>query len=209
MEDRVRELLATLERPVELLVALGPEETPLAGAARDVDFGAETEKVARWLAGLSDLVTVRVEEEPFGFDRYPAVSVQRDGRDDGVRYDGLPFGYELGSLIGAVVEAGRTTSSLSDESLARLETLERDVTIDVFVTPSCPHCPPAVLLAYRLAFASERVRATAIELTEFPALADEQQVYSVPKIVVDGAGGWEGSVPERVFVDRVLAPTYE
>jgi predicted DsbA family dithiol-disulfide isomerase len=63
-----------------------------------------------------------------------------------------------------------------------------------------------VLLAYKLAFASERVRSTVIEATEFPQLADEMEVYAVPKIVVDGGGGWEGAVPERVFVDRVLAP---
>jgi hypothetical protein len=66
-----------------------------------------------------------------------------------------------------------------------------------------------VLLAYRLALASPRIRAAAIEATEFPALADELQVYAVPKIVVDGAPAWEGSVPERVFVDRVLAPAFE
>jgi len=40
-EEKVRELLDALERPVELLVAHGPEEMPLPGA-RDVDFGAET-----------------------------------------------------------------------------------------------------------------------------------------------------------------------
>jgi hypothetical protein len=62
-----------------------------------------------------------------------------------------------------------------------------------------------VLLAYKLAFASPRVRAAAIESTEFPTLADELEVYAVPKIVVDRTGGWEGSVPERLFVDRVLA----
>ena len=43
-EQRVRELLDALERPVELLVARGPEEAPLPGA-RDIDFGAETERV--------------------------------------------------------------------------------------------------------------------------------------------------------------------
>ena len=61
-----------------------------------------------------------------------------------------------------------------------------------------------MLLAYKLALASDRVRAAAIEASEFPRLADEMEVYAVPKIVVDGTGGWEGSVPERVFVDRVL-----
>jgi alkyl hydroperoxide reductase subunit AhpF len=133
---RVRELLAELSRPVELLVAHGPEESPLVGAARDVDFGAETEKVVRGLAELSELLSVRVEDEPPGFERYPAVSVQPEGRDVGVRYYGLPFGYELGSLIGAVLEAGRAQSSLSPETLERLAGLERDVTVDVFVTPT-------------------------------------------------------------------------
>jgi hypothetical protein len=65
-----------------------------------------------------------------------------------------------------------------------------------------------VLLAYRAALASPRIRASAIEATEFPALADAMGVYAVPKIVVDGVPQWEGSVPERVFLDRVLAPSF-
>ena len=135
-EERVRELFAALERPVELLVAHGPEETPLPGAAQDVDFGAQTERVVRGLADLSERVTVRVEEKPPSFDRYPAVSVQPEGRDVGIRYYGLPWGYELGSLIGAVLEAGRAESSLRPESLERLAALDRELAIDVFVTPT-------------------------------------------------------------------------
>ena len=134
-EARVRELFADLVRPVELLVAHGPEETPV-GGSRDTDFGAETERVVRELAELSPLVSVRVDDQPAGFERYPAVSVQPEGRDVGVRYYGLPWGYELSSLIGAVLEAGRMESSLSPETLDRLEALDRDLAIDVFVTPT-------------------------------------------------------------------------
>jgi alkyl hydroperoxide reductase subunit AhpF len=134
-EARVRGLFTALERPVELLVAHGPEEMPLP-AARDVDFGAETERVVRALGELSESVSARVEGEPDGFERYPAVAVLPDGRDVGVRYYGLPWGYELGSLIGAVLEAGRLESSLKPESLARLAELDRDLAIDVFVTPT-------------------------------------------------------------------------
>jgi alkyl hydroperoxide reductase subunit AhpF len=134
-EARVRELFAELERPVELLVAHGPEETPQVGA-RDIDFAAETERVVRELAELSPVLSVRVEEQPDGFERYPAVSVQPEGRDAGVRYYGLPWGYELSSLIGAVLEAGRTESSLSEETLGRLSSLDGDLAIDVFVTPT-------------------------------------------------------------------------
>ena len=134
-EARVRELFTALERPVELLVAHGPEETPLPGA-RDIDFGAETERVARELCELSVALSVRVEDEPAGFDRYPGIAVLPEGRDAGVRYYGLPWGYELGSLIGAVLEAGRLQSSLKPSSLERLHELDRDLAIDVFVTPT-------------------------------------------------------------------------
>jgi alkyl hydroperoxide reductase subunit AhpF len=134
-EAQVRGLLDALERPVELLVALGPEEAPLPGA-RDVDFAAETQRVVSGLAALSERVTYRVEEQPDGFERYPAIAVLPEGEDVGLRYYGLPWGYELGSLIGAVIEAGRGESSLRPESLERLAALERDLTIDVFVTPT-------------------------------------------------------------------------
>jgi alkyl hydroperoxide reductase subunit AhpF len=134
-EAQVRGLFDALERPVELLVALGPEETPLPGA-RDVDFAAETERVVSGLAELSEGVTYRVEEQPDGFERYPAIAVLPEGEDVGLRYYGLPWGYELGSLIGAIIEAGRRESSLRPESLERLGRLDLDLAIDVFVTPT-------------------------------------------------------------------------
>jgi alkyl hydroperoxide reductase subunit AhpF len=81
-------------------------------------------------------VTWRVEERPEGFPRFPAVSIRPDGRDVGVRYDGLPWGYELGSLVGGIVEAGREQPTLSADSLAALDELDRDITLDVFVTPT-------------------------------------------------------------------------
>jgi hypothetical protein len=65
-----------------------------------------------------------------------------------------------------------------------------------------------VLLAYKIALASPRIRASAIEATEFPALADSMDVWSVPRVVVNGVPQWDGSVPERVFLDRLLAPSF-
>jgi alkyl hydroperoxide reductase subunit AhpF len=134
-EEKVREWFAELERPVELLVALGPEDTPLAGSG-DVDFGAEMVRVCEGLAELGDPVSCRVEQQPDGFPRFPAVAIRPDGQDVGVRYDGLPWGYELGSLVGAVVEAGRSEPSLRPESVAALGELERELALDVFVTPT-------------------------------------------------------------------------
>ncbi len=203
-ETKVRAWFAELERPVELFVGLGPEETPGVGSG-DIDFGAEMVRVCEGLAELGEAVTCRVEEEPESFPRFPAVSIRPDGQDAGVRYDGLPWGYELASLVGGIVEAGRTELTLRPESLTALAELDHDLALEVFVTPTCPHCPPAVLLAYRCAFASERVTAAAIEANEFPQLSQELGVRSVPRIVVDGEPRWDGSVPEAEFLRRLLA----
>ena len=166
-ETKVREWFGELARPVELLVALGPEETPRPGYG-DLDFGAEMVRLCEGLAALGDDLTCRVEEEPEGLPRFPAVSIRPDGLDAGVRYDGLPWGYELGSLVGGIVEAGREQPTLSADSLAALEELERDVTAGV---PLCPRLragdsgcdrgervPAALAGARRLGGASDRRR---------------------------------------------------
>ena len=64
-----------------------------------------------------------------------------------------------------------------------------------------------MLLAYRCALASPRIKAAAIEASEFPQLAEEMEVWAVPRIVVNGVPQWDGSVPEPLFVQRILAAT--
>lgn len=205
-ERAVRELLAEVERPVELALVLGPYETTTLVGTREVDPEQETRAIVNAVAELSDLVTVSEHGEgAFAVERYPAVVVLREGEDVGIRYYGTPWGYELTSIVGAAVEAGKAEPSLSPESLEALASLERDLAVDVFVTPTCPHCPRAVLLAYRAALASPRVTAAAIESTEFPALADRYGVLAVPRVVVNEEPLFEGAVPEQVFVQRLVA----
>ena len=205
-EGAVRGLLARLERPVELALVLGPYSTTTLAGAREIDPEVETRRILAGLAELSELVTVSEHGEgALGADRYPAVVLLRDGADTGVRFYGTPWGYELTSIVGAVLEAGTAKSSLLSGSTAALAALDVDLDVEVYVTPTCPHCPRAVLLAYRAALASPRVTAAGVEATEFPALADRYGVLAVPKVVVNGVPRYEGSVPEHVFVERLLA----
>ncbi len=135
-ERAVREHLAVLERPVELALVLGPEASPLPGA-RDIDFSAEARKLLEELAAFSELLSVSVHEPPaFGAERFPAIAVLPEGEDAGIRYYGLPWGYELTSIVGACIDAGRAAPPLKPESREALAALERDVSIDVFVTPT-------------------------------------------------------------------------
>lgn len=136
-ERAVRTLLAEVVRPVELALVLGPVETTTLAGAREVDPEAETRTILTGIAELCDRVTVSEHGEgAFGAERYPAVVVLRDGADSGIRFYGTPWGYELTSLVGAVYEAGRDGSSLAPESLAALGELERDLALEIFVTPT-------------------------------------------------------------------------
>jgi alkyl hydroperoxide reductase subunit F len=136
-ERAVRELLAGVERPVELALVLGPFDTTTLAGAREVDPEGESRAILAGIAELCDRVTVTEHgEDAFGADRYPAIVVLRDGDDTGIRFYGTPWGYELTSLVGAVLEAGKRESSLAPESLEALAALDRDLAVEVFVTPT-------------------------------------------------------------------------
>lgn len=62
-----------------------------------------------------------------------------------------------------------------------------------------------MLLAFRCALASPRVTAAGVEASEFPLYADRHGVLAVPKVVVGDGAAWEGALPEREFVARLLA----
>jgi predicted DsbA family dithiol-disulfide isomerase len=76
--------------------------------------------------------------------------------------------------------------------------------IQVFVTPTCPHCPRAVTLAHRLAIESPLITASCVEATEFMDLTRKFRVTGVPKTVVNGSIEILGAVPEDQFVRTVV-----
>jgi predicted DsbA family dithiol-disulfide isomerase len=55
-----------------------------------------------------------------------------------------------------------------------------------------------------MAVASEKVRATAIEATEFPAMSRAYRVMGVPKVVINDRVEFEGALPEAQFLEAVL-----
>jgi glutaredoxin-like protein len=158
-----------------------------------------------------NLVLDRERAARYGVDRAPAVAVAVEDeagevRDTRIRFVGVPAGYEFLALVNAVLLAGGRPSQLSEANLARLAALDRPMTIRVFSTPTCPHCPRAIALAHEMAFASPQVTAFAVEVTEFPDLARQYHVTGVPKTVVDDGVEILGALPEDDFIAQALSP---
>jgi len=61
-----------------------------------------------------------------------------------------------------------------------------------------------VVLAHKLALASDWITADMVEATEFPHLANRYQVYGVPRTVVNEVIHIEGAVPEGHLISQLM-----
>jgi len=176
----------------------------------ECQYCKETNQIIKELSELSDkitsetynFVTDKEMADRFKIDKIPATIVM-GAEDKGIRFYGIPSGYEFISLLEAIKMAASGDSGLSPESKKILGNLKAPLHLQVFVTPTCPYCPRAVSLAHRLAFESPNVTADMVEATEFPHLAIKYQVMGVPRTVINEDLHIEGAVPEQTLLQRI------
>lgn len=209
VQRQLQQVFAGLEAPVTLLVFTNSEGD---GTARDIDQDAKdlVEEVAGFTDGkvsieAHDLAAKDGFATVYGIDKVPAIAVlggPGGKRDFGIRFFGVPSGYEFGTLIEDIAMVSRQRSDLSATTRETLARLQAPLHIQVFVTPTCPYCPRAVLLAHKLAFESELVTADMVDASGFPELADRYQVYGVPRTIVNETLRIDGAMPEGALVEQ-------
>ena len=125
--------------------------------------------------------------------------------DMGVQFSGIPSGHEFGTLINDILMVSARDSGLNEKTRAFLKNLKQPLVLQVFVTPGCPYCPRAVLLAHQMAMENPRlIRAEGVEATEFPELANRFNVHGVPQTVINsGAGIVVGAAPEQNLMAEI------
>jgi len=174
-------------------------------------FCKETVQVVQELAEISPKVKVEIYDfikdqrraKELRIDQIPAIAVI-GAKDYGVRFYGIPSGYEFSSLVGAVIDVSKGDSGLSPKTREALKAVDSSIHIQVFVTPTCPYCPAAVRTAHKMAIESEMIWAEMVEATEFVPLAQKYSVTAVPKVVINDKFEFNGAVPEDLFVSHVL-----
>lgn len=174
-------------------------------------FCSDTRQLVQELAGLSDKISVEVYDfvsdaekaKEYGVEKIPALAII--GRKDyGVRIYGIPYGYELQTLVEAVINVSKGTTNLSEKTKAILADVKSPVHIQVFVTLTCPHCPVAAATAHKLAVESDMIKADVIESSEFPTLAQKYSVIGVPKIIINEKTEFVGAFSEDLFAEHVV-----
>jgi alkyl hydroperoxide reductase subunit AhpF len=132
---QIREAFTELKEPVRLAVFFQALADPPSEHVR---------RLVDELAALDSRLSVLpynfvLEEEKvrtFGIARTPAIAILGKDKDYGIRFYGLPSGYEFSTLIETVLDVSRGEGAVSAETRAALEDLARPVHLQVFSTPT-------------------------------------------------------------------------
>jgi alkyl hydroperoxide reductase subunit AhpF len=133
-EQAVQQEFAKLTGPVKVVV--------FATELGD-DTHAQTVALVKEVAALSETISVEVlnphidreRAAAYGIELAPAIVVE-GAADYGIRFLGIPAGYEFANLIDSIIVASTGEPAVSEATKAALGGLTEDVTIKVFTTPT-------------------------------------------------------------------------
>lgn len=204
---QVKEVFGGMKEPVEILF-FGSETCDYCTETRQL-----VEEVADTHTSISaayyDLNQDAALAAEFNVDKVPAIVIAAKNGDEvvnyGIQYSGIPSGHEFSTLINDILLVSGRDSGLDEATRAYLKGLETPLHMQVFVTPTCPYCPRAVLLAHQMAMENPAmIRAEGVEATEFPDLANRFNVSGVPQTTINaGRGTVVGAVPEGHLLDEI------
>ncbi|MEM3597083.1 MAG: thioredoxin family protein [Candidatus Bathyarchaeia archaeon] len=177
----------------------------------ECQYCAQTRQLLNEIAALSDKINLEVYDfvadaekaKEYGVDKVPAIAIIGE-KDYGVRFYGLPYGYELQTLLEGIIAVSKAKTDLPDEIKTRLKEIKAPVHIQVFVTLTCPYCPIVASLAHKFAVESDLIRADVIEVGEFPHLGFKYGVLGVPKTVINEKVEFVGALPEDLFLEHII-----
>ncbi len=190
-----------IAQPVKLI--LFSAEDDCASCSDTLQLLEETASLSEKIEVITyDLTKDEATASTYNVERVPTVIVQ-GSQDSGIRFYGIPSGYEYSTLVEDIIDLGTGTIPLADETKDALAHLAEPVHIQVFVTPSCPYCPKAVRMAHMMAMQSENVTADMVMANEFPDLSNKYNVMAVPKVIINEDTSFEGAIPEDDYISFV------
>jgi glutaredoxin-like protein len=109
----------------------------------ECNYCGETRQIMEELSALSDKINLDVfnfiedkdRAKAYGVDKIPATVIRGD-KDTGIRFYGIPSGYEFMSLLDAITMVSSGDSGLSAASKEQLATLTNPIHLQVFITPT-------------------------------------------------------------------------
>jgi glutaredoxin-like protein len=143
IQNQLREIFAELESPVKLVMFTQSNDGV---NSIECQMCSDTRQLIEEITALSEKISLEVYDfvadeskaQEYHVDKIPAVAILggAEQKDYGIRFYGIPSGYEFGTLIEDIMLVSRGEPNLSPESLAEVARLTKPVHIQVFTTPT-------------------------------------------------------------------------
>ena len=125
------------------MVFFTQKESKLLIPGQECQTCQETHQILDELTALSDklhletydLVGNAEKARELGVDRIPAI-VLDGAAGNSIRFFGIPAGYEFASLVDSLIHVSQGESGLSQETKEALKAIDKQIHIQVFVTPT-------------------------------------------------------------------------
>jgi alkyl hydroperoxide reductase subunit AhpF len=142
-QNEIKRLFQDLSGEVRVIY-FTQRESPLFIPGQECETCKDTRTLLEEVAGLSDKIKLEVHDfvaesetaREHGIDRIPAFVMTAEGVKGKVRYFGMPSGYEFSVLLGSLLDVSQGKTDLSEPSMETLRVLDRNLHIQVFVTPT-------------------------------------------------------------------------
>lgn len=199
--SNLKELFKQLKRKVELHVVTDGNNESV--------FNKLTIQFAKDLSRLSDhiLFFTHTTDDEFARNHNAVLSPSLlfNPNEYSIRFTGAPLGEEGRALIETILHISLGVSSLSETSRTVLSELKERRHVRVFSSPGCPYCPGQFMNAVQAAIEKPKlVEAECIDSDEFPALAKQFGVGSVPHTAFSEHYSRVGLLPQERFCLELL-----
>lgn len=134
-----------LTNPVEILLFTEKPSKLVIPGKQDCLYCKETQEMLEEVVALTDRLQLRIYDEKdeatrslFGVTESPVIILRRAGDTtrNGVRYYGIPSGYEFSTLLEDLVDLSKGDSRLGPKGRDLAERIDKPIHLKVFVTPT-------------------------------------------------------------------------
>lgn len=209
--EQVKDLLSKMENNVKFVLFQGENEYSKVTGDLLTELTDVESKIELEMLNIND---PKADAYNIEKDLTPAiVLLDKDNNDNGIRFYGIPSGHEFSTLLQDIISVSSGNSvDFSEETQNKIKAIDKKMRIRVFITPTCPYCPKAVISGHQSAMLNDNIIGEMIEANEFGPLSSEHGVSSVPHTVIETFNGdeWEksgefiGAYPEQQFIDELM-----
>jgi thioredoxin reductase (NADPH) len=146
--------------------------------------------------------------EEYKIDKLPAMAfVDSDGNFTGGKFHGIPGGHEINSFVITLLNLGKAGRDFDNDIKERIDSINKEIDLKVFVTLACHHCPDIVADTQQMAIKNPNIKAQMIDISLFPELAEENGIKSVPTIVYNNSEITIGAKTTNEILDKIQGLT--